>query len=132
MRHYNEPYGCCEEPVLNETKSYSTLEKLCYLIERVKELVAEVLGFQGQIDELDETKEDSVNITDNRKLSEDGDFTGSIHGQDSLITIAKIDTNSDAIDFLTDQFEDGATGLVIECGFFGDDDIDKGYDGGVW
>jgi len=82
--------------------------------------------------DLNTRKENSSDITNNRKLSPLGDFTGNIHGKNSLLMLSELDTNTDQIGFLTEQFSDGATGLVIDCGFFEGGEIQNNYDGGMW
>lgn len=110
-------------------------EKTCYAIQLFKEGLETLDEFNNRLNALEQvvsTKEDSINITTARKLSENGDFTGTIYGVDGMIILSNIESNNDKIQFLTNQFEDGATGLVIDCGYFGDDEINKSYDGGVW
>ena len=129
---YNELFGnkkdCCKEPLVNTGHGFSLQQKVCYLEEIVGELGEDVEGFQGQID----SKEDSSNITGSRRLSENGDFSGTLNGVAVSQVLTEIDSNGDQIEYLTGQFEEGQTGLVVDGGFFGDDIIDKGYDGGVW
>lgn len=82
---------------------------------------------------LNSIKEDSDNITNNRLLSETGNFTGTLCGNKTACEVnLEIDNNYQKIQFLTNQFEDGATGLVIECGYFEDTEINRSYDGGAW
>jgi len=45
---------------------------------------------------------------------------------------SEVDNQGNQIQYLYNQFQDGQTGLVIDGGFFGDDDINKNYDGGTW
>lgn len=132
------------KPLIYES-SLSMYELVLKLLEKVNEVVEFSNGWQEQIDalydyinqkieELDQRKEDSINITNNRKLSEIGDFTGTLCNNHitACELVAQVDTNTDEIRELIVQFEDGATGQVIECGFFGDDNIDRNYDGGVF
>lgn len=118
---------------------------LDWVIETIIDLKTQVEEFVSQ------DFETKTFITNNRKLSEDGnltgkiqgvdsseyltktgDFKGTIHSKDSSELIAEVDSNGDQIAYLTNQFADGQTGLVVDGGFFGDDEIDKNYDGGVW
>ena len=110
--------------------SMSAYELILKCIEKVNELVNFSNGFQAKLD----LKENIVDITNNRKLSETGDFTGTLYNNSKTAyeVILEIDSNTDQIQFLTNQFADGATGLVIDGGFFLDDEINKNYDGGVW
>lgn len=108
--------------------SMSVYEKLCYVMEVMKEWNDFLKTFQEEL----EAKEDSSNITNNRKLSEKGDFTGTWKGENIESILYDIDSNNDAIRFLANQFEDGATGQVIDGGFFDETGINKNYDGGVF
>jgi hypothetical protein len=65
-----------------------------------------------------------------RKLSKTGNFTGTIQGIPSMTIVTKTDSNNKTLQYLTSQFADGQTGLVIDGGFFEDEGIDKNYDGG--
>lgn len=97
----NSPYSCCDEPVLNDTKSYSTLEKLCYLIKKVEELEVEIADAIENIDE----KEDSINITINRKLSEIGDFTGTWFGETKTSVDLRIENGQNLYQEVIDLIE---------------------------
>lgn len=97
--------------------------KACAL--KVDELAQEILG----ISDTYETKE---NITNVRKLSTNADFTGTWNGEQHLKVRGDIDNNRDNIQYLTNQFTDGQTGLVIDGGFFEDTGIKKNYNGGVF
>lgn len=107
---------------------------LDWVIQTVQECKSTVDGIVEEVNGIFEKYVTKENLTNTRKLSESGDFTGTLCNslKTACEVVAEIDTNSDQIEFLTDQFSDGATGLVIECGFFTDGDIDKNYDGGVW
>lgn len=111
-------------------KAFSLYELLLKVIEKLNEVIDIVNGFDEELTK----KEDSDNITNNRKLSENGDFTGTLcnGAKTACQVVNEIDSNTGQISFLTNQFEDGATGLVVDGGFFTDDDINKNYDGGVW
>ncbi len=113
----------------------SPMEIIYKLIDKVNELI----DYMNEMINGLAAKEDSINITGSRKLSEQGDFTGTWWGNPFSYFINwltnntnMINSNQDEINFLVNQFEDGATGLVIECGYFTDMGIDKNYDGGVW
>ena len=119
----------------DDWNTLSVYEKLCFIKHYFDTYKAEFLLFQEQL----VLKEDSSNINLNRLLSEFGDFTGTWFGNsytdittDILINSTNIDGLTDQIEFLTQQFADGATGLVIECGYFNDNEIVDSYDGGVW
>lgn len=102
------------------------------LTARLKEKINEVIDFLNGWNAGLNGKEDSVNITNNRKLSPTGDFTGSIWGKDTLSMLAQMDTTRDMYQYLANQFSDGHTGWVIDCGFFEDTKIKKNYDGGIF
>lgn len=106
----------------------TALQLIAKLIATVNKTVEAINSFQGSINK----KEDSLNITLNRKLSDKGDFTGSIQGIASALLISNIFDNSDKISYLANQFSDGYTGLVIDGGFFENTMIAKNYDGGVF
>jgi hypothetical protein len=124
---------------------------LDWVIEKVQECVSAVENFAQEIADIPTIYETKQNITNARKLSPDGNFTGkingvnsseyltktgdfkgSIHGVDSFELLTEVDSNGDQIVYLTSQFVDGQTGLMVDGGFFGEDEIDMNYDGGVW
>jgi hypothetical protein len=76
--------------------------------------------------------EKSVNISNNRKLSQKGDFTGSIFGLAANLLLSMVDLNTDQIRYLANQFSDGQTGLVIDGAYFENDGIHKNYNGGIF
>jgi len=128
-------YPCDTSLNFIEDGSMSMFEKLCYIIELFKNDIE----ITDELIEKVNLKEDSLNITNARLLDDNGNFTGSWNGvfynelnvrlENSEIQIAN---NVDNIEYITEQFEDGATGIVIDCGFFEDGDIVKNYDGGVF
>lgn len=126
---YNDGNGCRPTVKITDTGSMSTYQKLCYVLEKTEEIVEYVNGFQGQLD----GKENSSNITNNRKLSENGDFTGTLCGKKSACQIPdEIDNNRQQIQYLASQFSDGQTGYVIDGGFFQETGIKKNYNGGYF
>lgn len=106
----------------------SSIKLIAKVIETVNNLIEHFNSFQGNIDR----KEDSINITNNRKLSPTGDFSGSLLGKQVFNVLANIDSNEDKIKYIANQFSDGYTGLVIEGGFFEDSPIQRNYDGGIF
>lgn len=76
LEFYDDGNGCRPTVKITDTGSMSTYQKLCYVLDLIEEVVEFVNSFQTQLDDLEERKEDSSNITSNRKLSETGDFTG--------------------------------------------------------
>lgn len=77
-----------------------------------------------------ELRELSSDITNKRKLSPNGDFTGTLHGKSSLSLFMQLDDHEDKVNYLTSQFADGQTGLVVDGGFFEETGIKRNYDGG--
>lgn len=127
MDEYKDP--CSPTVQITDTGSMSTYQKICYLLQKVGELVLKVTGFEGQL----AAKEDSVNITNNRKLSPQGDFTGTLAGRKNALQVTyEIDDNREQVRYLNSQFSDGQTGLVIDGGFFEESGIKKNYNGGVF
>lgn len=94
-------------------------------LETVKKFGEEIASFP----EIYETKED---VTSSRKLSTTGDFTGSWNGNSFVTVFGKVDNNTDMVNYLTNQFTDGQTGLVIDGGFFAETGIKKNYNGGAF
>ena len=111
---------------------FSIYELILKLIEKLNEVIDYVntkfIEFQAQLN----LKEYSQIITTSRKLSPNGDFTGTIQGKSSMTIITELDANTDQIDYLIDQFSDGQTGFVIDGGFFEETGIAKNYNGGVF
>ena len=116
--------------------SNSIYELLLKVLEKQDEIIDEVnLQEQEIIDNyniLNDAKENKIDITNNRKLSPTGNFTGTIQGVNSLTLVTQVDNNEDQIEYLTSQFNDGQTGLVVNGGFFDDAIIVNNYDGGVF
>lgn len=105
---------------------------LDWVIETVKDCKETVENIVEEVNNIFKeyvTKED---LTNNRKLDEKGDFTGTWEGENYTHVFGKVDDNTDKIEYLTEQFTDGQTGLVIDGGFFEDTGIKKNYDGGVF
>lgn len=111
---------------------FSIYELILKILEKVNEIIDFLNNREDNIQKQLDKKEDSVNITNNRKLSPNGDFTGTIHGENSFTMLSEIDDNGDKIEYLTNQFSDGQTGLVVDGGFFTEDGIRNNYDGGVF
>lgn len=111
------------------------VQKFNKMVEAMNILVGQfniVVDFANEFDEKLKSKEDSRNITLNRKLSPNGNFTGDIHHIPSLQLIAQIDSNKDVLRNLVTQFADGYTGQVIDGGFFESGNIRRNYDGGLF
>lgn len=105
---------------------------LDWVIETVKSYTSKVDELAQEIEDFSDTYETKVNITNARKLSPSGNFTGTWFGKTFTKIFGKVDDNADMIEYLTNQFSDGRTGLVIDGGFFEETGIDKNYDGGVF
>lgn len=109
--------------------SMSNYEKMCFIIGQLKILTEIVEGFEDELN----AKEDSINITDNRKLSETGDFTGTICGEDACKTIIQIDDNKTTIEDIAFKIDNKISiEFIVDGGiypFTGDPNIE--IDGGV-
>lgn len=126
---YDDDQPCCRPTVkITDTGNMSTYEKLCYVIDKIKELIEFSNGWQAQLDQ----KEDSLNITNARKLDTSGNFTGTWFGETFLSIFSQVGLNNDLIKYLTGQFSDGQTGFVIDGGFFEETGIDRNFNGGVF
>lgn len=87
----------------------SNYEKMCYIISQLKILTDLVNSFESKIT----LKEDSVNITNNRKLSETGDFTGTWFGETKISIDSRINNIDSTYQGLIDLIN-GLTNLNIE------------------
>lgn len=105
---------------------------LDWVIEKVQECITAVQSFGQAIADIPTIYETKQNITNARKLSPSGNFTGTWQGQTYTQVFGKVDNNTDMIKYLTNQFSDGQTGLVIDGGFFEETGIKKNYNGGVF
>lgn len=118
-------------PVFNRYSNFddeelTSLELAGRTVQKVNEVIELVNG-------IDVTqKENSDDITNKRKLSALGNFTGSINGQPVNLVLANIKSNTDNVKYLANQFADGQTGLIIDGGFFENGSIDRNYNGGVF
>lgn len=106
----------------------TTIQLLAKIIPKVNEVVVETNLVDGKIAE----KENSSNITSNRKLSAKGNFTGTVDGVAANRVIGNIEDNNNKITYLASQFSGGQTGLVVDGGFFENSAISKNFDGGVF
>jgi len=97
---------------------------------RTTHTVNNVIGKVNTLDKRIRDKEDSSYLTNKRKLSEKGNFTGLIAGRNTKMVIAGIDNNEDKIQYISNQFADGQTGLIVDGGWFEESGIKKNYDGG--
>lgn len=115
--------------------SLDMLQKFNKLLEAFNLLVIdfnEWVEYAESFKHLIDSKEDSRNITVNRKLSPTGDFTGTLAGETIVSVKARISNNTDKLNTLVWQFADGYTGQVIDCGFFDSSNVRRNYDGGVF
>lgn len=115
-------------PTLPETydNSFSFMELLGKMSSRLNQLITAVNGWFGSLDGYEKTD----NITNNRKLSPTGDFSGTIRGHDTGLVLNEIGSNAQTLRILSGEFADGQTGQVIDGGFFDADGIKRNYDGG--
>lgn len=105
---------------------------LDWVIKKVQDCVEAVESFGETIANIGATYETKDNITTQRKLSSSGNFTGTWNGEKQSKIRGDIDNNRSQISFLASQFADGATGLVIDGGFFDESGIKKNYNGGYF
>ena len=121
---------CDYEPTVIDDGKMSLWQRICYVFDQFNKNMERIDDVESQLN----AKEDSVNITGNRKLSETGDFTGTLanHSKSALQVVQQIDNNRDQIIYLIGQFADGQTGQVIDGGFFEETGIKRNYDGGVF
>lgn len=105
---------------------------LDWVIETVKSFVSKVDELAAEIVNIPKIYETKENITNKRKLSPTGNFTGTWQGETYTKVFGKVDNNNDLIEYLTNQFSDGQTGLVIDGGFFEETGISRNYNGGVF
>jgi len=105
---------------------------LDWVIETVKSYTSKVDELGQEIQDISDTYETKENITNSRKLSPSGNFTGKWNGKTYTEFYGEVDSNSDTLQYLVKQFSDGRTGLVIDGGFFEETGINKNYDGGVF
>lgn len=131
MIEYYEDGLCCKPTVkITDTGSMSTYQKLCYVLDKIEEIVLFANGLQGQIDE----KEDSINITKSRKLSDIGDFTGTLCNKLSACeVITQIEDNRETIyDIATKIDNKISLEYIIDGGIYPFDGIvNNEIDGGV-
>lgn len=126
-RRYYLPTAFDEEPTILQ-KVNKMGETFNQLADGYNDVVDYVEGYDEEL----KTKEDKENLTSRRKLSPTGNFTGLLNGKSIPSVFSEIQSNEDKIQYLTSQFSDGQTGLVIDCGFFNDEEVKKYYDGGVF
>lgn len=111
------------------------LEKVNLVIKFMQDISLdfnEVVDFANEFDDKLKIKEDSNHITKSRKLSSTGNFTGTLDGKPVSTVFNELTDNRDKIAYLTSQFSNGQTGLVIDGGYFEASEIQNNYDGGVF
>ena len=108
------------------SEELTQLELVGRVTETLNKVIDVINDWQGQLDK----HELSDDISNKRKLSPTGNFTGNINGIPVLTVLTQMGNNTDKILYLVNQFADGQTGLVIDGGFFEASMIDKNYDGG--
>lgn len=119
--------ACCKPSIkVTDTGKMTLPEKMCYIIDIVGEVVVLVNGFDERI-----LKNEADIATLFNEIDKTNSDVSELDARIDFVEI-KVDSNSDQIKFLVEQFEQGATGLVVDCGFFGDMDINNSYNGGVW
>ena len=120
-------------PIFSRQSEYDSEELTALeLAGRTANKVNEVVDLANTVDGKIAGKEDSVNITNNRKLSASGNFFGRLLGRAVSSVLIQTDTNRDQLRHMATNFLDGQQGQVIDGGFFEDDGIRKNYDGGMF
>jgi hypothetical protein len=104
---------------------------LDWVLKVIKELQAAIANIKPATEALKDY-EKSATITEQRKLSPTGNFTGTIAGRAASLILSGIDSNRNQINYIANQFSDGQTGLVIDGGFFEDSGIRRNYNGGMF
>lgn len=147
MSYYYTGCGC--EPTYKtcdtsldfiDNGSMSNYEKMCFIIDELEKVNGLLNDFQSSIDEIDnfqddlDLKEDSINISNSRKLSPNGDFTGTITGKSQESVFADID---DALSLTEDLIESinnrESIGLIYDGGSYLDTEPPTNIlDGGVY
>lgn len=117
---------------LQYDNSLSYYEVLMKVLAKLNEVIDFTNGIDEKFIDLWKYKENSIDITNNRKLSPTGDFTGSLYSHPVLEVLSWILSNRSTLKYLTAQFSDGQTGLVIDGGFFEQTGISHNYNGGIW
>lgn len=102
---------------------------LDWVLQKLKEWDGQIQQFAVTLEAMKDY-EKSADITSKRKLTPNGNFTGTIQGRASNLILAGIDGNAQQLKYLADQFADGQTGLVIDGGYFENEGIDRNYNGG--
>lgn len=96
----------------------------------VYELILKVLQKQDEIiDEVNDLEE-FVGGFDQRISQNTSDIAENADDIDDVEILAE--NNRDQLQYLTNQFSDGQTGLVIDGGFFQETGIKKNYNGGIF
>ena len=121
------------QPILDrrfnfDKEELTSLELQARTVKKMNEVIEVTNTVDGRI----EGKEDKSVITVNRKLSPNGNFTGSIDSVPVNRVLGNIEDNHDKVIYLADQFSNGQTGQIVDGGFFENSNIAKNYDGGVF
>lgn len=120
-------YACprlVQPTVYADELSYSEqVGKLAYGLEQtntdVEDLEERVsTGFKG-VDKALQEYETIKDLTDVRKLSGSGDFTGSVAGVEAADLVVNVASNTADIRTVLKWISEGHTGYLIDCGYFG-------------
>lgn len=101
--------------------------------EQMKTLGKWAIEQDGKDNEFEQQLEEKENVnflTNHRKLSKEGNFTGSINGIPTTQVLIEVNDTQQQLQYLEGQFSDGVTGLVVNGGFFENGEVLKTYDGG--
>lgn len=107
---------------------------LDWVIEKVQECISRVTTVEDTVSGFPDIYETQENITTNRKLSESGDFTGTLNGETIASVNNRIDENESTIDYVEDRINSGSLiDGIVDNGSWDDPDPEtEEYDGGVW
>jgi hypothetical protein len=86
---------------------------LDWVLQTMREYVATIESLKTTVDAIPGIYEKSVDITIKRKLSPTGNFTGTLNGVAINLILAMIDSNADALRYLSSQFADGTYSFTI-------------------
>lgn len=120
-RPYNERYL----PTAFDS-TLSLLEKINLLKKEIDNVFIDRDAIYAELD----TKESKQDLAENRKLSPNGDFTGTLKGRPILEIIAELDETQFKLQYLIGQFSRGQTGWLIDGGYFDNASIKFQYNGG--
>lgn len=114
-----------------DSEELTSLELVGRSTQKVNDIIDLVNTFQNQLD----SKENSDNITNNRKLSLTGNFTGTLNGESIIKVLTDIASSLSLVLELEDIVNNSrdALGYIIDGGLFTQTDpADFNLDGGIF